>query len=106
MATLANALDQAIRYHQSGQLVQAEQLYRQILRDEPQQADAWHFLGLLTFQTGRGEIAVEYIGKAIALGANDARVHVNLGRIHDARGRLEEARASFEQALRLQPDST
>ncbi len=105
MSNVAEALDQAVRYHQTGQLAQAEQLYRQILRDEPQHADAWHFLGLLTFQMGQGEIAVEYIGKAIALGANHAGVHLNLGRIQEARGRLEEARASFEQALRLQPDS-
>ena len=105
MATVADVLDQAVRDHQAGQLVRAEQLYRQVLQVEPQHADAWHFLGLLMFQSGQGEIAVEYIGKAIALGANHARVHLNLGRIHEARGRLEEARASFEQALRLQPDS-
>jgi protein O-GlcNAc transferase len=104
MATVADVLDQAVHDHQAGNLVQAEQLYRQILRDEPNHADAWHFLGLLTFQMGQGEIAVEYIDKAITLGANHAGLHLNLGRIHEARGRHEEARASCEEALRLQPD--
>jgi predicted O-linked N-acetylglucosamine transferase (SPINDLY family) len=105
MSTVADLLDQALSHHRAGQLGQAEQLYRQILRDVPHHADAWHFLGLLTFQMGQAEIAVEYIGQAIALGANHAGVHLNLGRIHEARGRLEEACASFEHALRLQPDS-
>jgi protein O-GlcNAc transferase len=106
MAADADALDQAIHYHQAGHLARAEQLYRQILRDAPQHADAWHFLGLLLFQMGQGEMAVEHIGKAITLGANHAGVHLNLGRIHMAQGRIEEARACFEHALRLQPDSS
>jgi protein O-GlcNAc transferase len=104
MATIADALEQAVRYHQTGHLPQAEQLYRQILREAPHHADAWHFLGLLTYQTGQSESALEYIGKAIALGANHAAIHLNLGRIQEALGRLEEASASFEQARRLQPD--
>src|SRR5436309_1284232 len=103
MATVADVLGRAVRYHQAGQLPEAEQLYRQLLREDPRHAEAWHFLGLLTYQRGQGEIALEYLGKAIALGADHAAVHLNRGRILEARGRLDEASASFTEAVRLQP---
>ena len=34
MPTLVDLFDQALRHHQSGQLAQAENLYRQILQDQ------------------------------------------------------------------------
>ena len=57
----------AVQHHQSGRLQAAEQIYRQILAVEPNQADALHLLGVIAHQTGRHEVAVEYIGRAITL---------------------------------------
>ncbi|MBL8827173.1 MAG: hypothetical protein JNM18_09315, partial [Planctomycetaceae bacterium] len=42
----------AVRYHETGQLVQAENIYRQILEVDPTHADAWHLLGVVANQTG------------------------------------------------------
>jgi hypothetical protein len=46
MATISGALAIAIRHHQAGRLQAAEQIYRQILQAEPNQADAIHLLGI------------------------------------------------------------
>ena len=51
--TIQQAFDLAVRHHQAGHLQQAEQLYRQILAQQPGHADALHMLGLIAHQLGR-----------------------------------------------------
>ena len=79
MATISEALAIAIQHHQAGRLQAAEQIYRQILAVEPNQADALHLLGVIAYQVGKHEVAVEYIGRAIRLKGNVAVFHNNLG---------------------------
>ena len=58
MAAISEMLATALRYHQSGQLQAAEKIYRQILTDNPDHADALNLLGVIAYQTGRPEEAV------------------------------------------------
>ena len=74
MATISEALAIAIQHHQAGRLQAAEQIYRQILAVEPNQADAIHLLGVIACQAGKYEAAVEYIERAIRLKGNAARL--------------------------------
>src|SRR5438552_3781349 len=104
MATIAEALQQALRLHQAGRWSKAEKLYRQILQVAPQHADAWQLLGLLAHQTGQSQTAIEYIGRAIALRPCQPAMHLNLGAAYRACGRLPEAQACYREALRLQPN--
>ena len=90
MATISEALAIAIQHHQAGRLQAAEQIYRQILAVEPNHADAWHLLGVIASQLGKHEMAVEYIGRAIALNGNVAAVHYNLGNALMHQGKLEK----------------
>ncbi|RMF90868.1 MAG: tetratricopeptide repeat protein [Nitrospinota bacterium] len=54
-------LARAIRHHRAGHLHQAETLYRQVLDQDPHQADALHLLGVLASQAGRYEMAIALI---------------------------------------------
>jgi FkbM family methyltransferase len=103
MTTLAQALDQAIGYHQRGHLREAEQLCRQILQADPQQVDALHLLGVLAHQLGRNDLALDYLGQAVRLNPDLAEAHHNLGRVLAAQGRPAAAVACYQQALQLQP---
>ncbi len=40
-------LQQAIAHHQAGRLQQAEKIYQHIIEVEPENANAYHFLGVL-----------------------------------------------------------
>jgi hypothetical protein len=96
-------LGNALEHHRAGRLAEAEQIYLQILTLDAHQADSLHLLGMVAFQYGRHDAAVEMIRRAIAINQNGAAYHSNLGTVLQAQGRLEDAAASYERALALQP---
>ncbi len=65
--TLEQALHLAAARHQAGRFAEAEPIYRTVLSHEPENADALHLLGLLMYQTGRAESAVESIRHALRI---------------------------------------
>ncbi len=97
-------LNLAIRHHQAGNLLEAEKLYRQILRTEPGHLDVLHLLGVIDHQLGRHEMAIQHIRSALRERPNFADAHCNLGAALQANGQLEEAVACYREAVRLKPD--
>jgi protein O-GlcNAc transferase len=97
-------LDRAIDCHQEGQLTQAEALYLQILRNQPDHFDARHLLGVVRHQQGRSAEALELVGAALATRPKSVRALSNHGLILYALRRYEEALASFNKALAIEPD--
>ena len=103
--TIAQAIEVAVQHHQAGRLPEAEAMCRQILAVDPQHGEALHRLGVIAFQCGQGETAVNLIERAIA--ANPAEcVHYpnNLGLVLASLGRLDEAIASHRRAIAGKPD--
>jgi tetratricopeptide (TPR) repeat protein len=94
----------ALRFHQHGQLAEAEQLYRKILSIDPRHSDSLHLLGVLAHQVGRDEVAIELISGAIAVNNFQASYHSNLGTALQAAGKLDEAAVSYRNALALNPE--
>lgn len=92
-------LAQAIAAHRAGDLEAAERGYRALLAAQPAQADALHFLGVLSHQRGRSDAAVELIGRALALIPTHPDAHNNLGNVHKECGRLAAAEACYRRAL-------
>jgi predicted O-linked N-acetylglucosamine transferase (SPINDLY family) len=103
MATLSEALALAVEHHQAGRLEPAAQIYRQILAAEPDHADAWHLLGVVHYQRGEHEQAIEAIIRAIQR-RPAAAYFSNLGNVCCALQRIDEALAAYHRALELQPD--
>ena len=54
-------IDQALAHHQAGRLLQAEAIYRRILKAQPDDADALHLLGVVAHQRGEHEEAAAKI---------------------------------------------
>jgi predicted O-linked N-acetylglucosamine transferase (SPINDLY family) len=103
--SLPALLAQGRALHQAGRLPEAERLYREVLRQEPRQAGALHFLGVLAFQAGHAQAAAELIAQAVAADPRAADAHANLGLALHASGRPADALASLDRALALRPDS-
>ena len=102
--TIEQTLQLARQHHQAGQLPQAEALYRQILQQQPGHADALHLLGVIAYQTGRHDVAVDLIRRAVAINPNLPEAYSNLGVALQAQGQLDGAVAAFRQAVALNPN--
>lgn len=89
----------------AGELQPAETMVRQILEKQPENPFALHLLGLIAHKVGRGEMALELIGKAIERMPNQAQFHANRGEMCRQLKRLDEAIAHGEKAIRLDPNS-
>jgi predicted TPR repeat methyltransferase len=100
-AGAAQALQQAMRAHQAGELDSAEQHYRRALRMDAAHPDALHYLGVLRHQRGHSDEAVELVGHALRLTPRHADAHCNLGNIHKECGRHTEAEACYRRALAI-----
>ena len=93
----------AIQAHSEGRLEEAEEIYRRILQNDPKQPHALHLLGVIAYQGGQGESAVQLISQAIALQGNIPDFHNNIGEAYRALGRHEEAITHYRRALALEP---
>ena len=91
--------------HRAGNLVEAERLYRQICAADPRHVDSLHLLGVLAGQMGRNDVAIDMIGRALAVAPDHAEAHSNLGNILAMEGRFDQAATHFERALAHRPDS-
>jgi len=99
--TPSDLLREGLRLHQAGRLREAEAQYRQLLALEPRNPDALHYMGLLAYQAGIFDVAVRLIGDSIAVNADNAAAHVNLGNAMGMLRRLPEAQAALEKGLVL-----
>jgi tetratricopeptide (TPR) repeat protein len=103
MPSPADALAIAVQHHQAGDLQAAERIYKGILDIDPDHADALHLLGVVAFQSGDLDRAMQCICRAIKLNGTVAKFHCNLGNVFQAQRKLDEAVQSFRRALELDP---
>ena len=93
------AYEQAIR----GQDQAAEESYRQILRIDPNEPDAWNGLAALRMKAGDLEDAARCLHSALAIRPELADALRNLTLVCFQRGELAEAERYGRDALRLEP---
>jgi predicted O-linked N-acetylglucosamine transferase (SPINDLY family) len=97
-------LNQAIAFHQTGKLADAERLYLQLMTAAPRESAAPHLLGVVRAQQGRNAEALELIGKALEIRPDAPEMLSNYGNVLKSQGRFAEALASYERALAVKPD--
>jgi tetratricopeptide (TPR) repeat protein len=75
--TLEQTLQAAITHHKSGDLVDAEKLYRSILTEQTNHPDANHNLGVLLKQDDKADIALPFFKTALESNPNQAQFWVS-----------------------------
>jgi tetratricopeptide (TPR) repeat protein len=103
----AALIQRASALHKTGDLDEAERLYRQILVAQPDHFDALHLCGVLMQQRGEPAEAFKLIGAALAANTSAKPAPAalyNRGNALAALDRLDEALASFDETLMLKPD--
>lgn len=104
--SIQNMFAEAIQYHQSGHLVEAEQTYRRILTIDPHHADTLHMLGLMAYNLGKLDVASELISMAIAVNNKSALYYSSLAAVKSSQGLSDEVVTSYQNIIRLKPDDT
>jgi tetratricopeptide (TPR) repeat protein len=103
--TIRDTMIEAVKLHQAGNLPQAEALYREVLRLDPNQGDALNLLGTIANQVGKPEAAIDFIRRAVAVQPSEPEFHGNLSAAYKAAGDLSAAIRHYREALRLNPNA-
>lgn len=96
-------LRSALEFHAAGNFARARELYLRVIDAEPENAGAWHHLGLIAHVHADHTTAAEHVQKAIALKPDYAQAHSNLAAIFRATGDFAAAAASAETAIAIDP---
>jgi tetratricopeptide (TPR) repeat protein len=100
-ASIGGKLQEAVKLHRQGDLLQARRIYREILLAEPRHFDALHLLGVAAAASGEFAEAADLIGKAIELDPKNHVAHCNRGAALLDSGQWQAAVVSFDRAIRL-----
>ncbi|MCP4023799.1 MAG: tetratricopeptide repeat protein [Desulfobacteraceae bacterium] len=94
---------QALTHLRSGDLSSAKSLYQIILEKDPDNVEANHLLGVVSYQVGENDTAVKLIRKAVSIQPECANAHMDLGIIFEKLGRPVEAVESYKKVLQINP---
>ncbi len=103
MPTVPELLALALQHHQAGRLQQAEQIYRQIITAEPQNAEVLNELGRVLRKQQRPGEAIEAYRAAVATKPDFADAHINLGNVLSVQNEPEKAIEHYERAIEFNP---
>src|SRR5579859_1368639 len=98
-------LARALAAHQSGNIGQAELLYKLVLQADKSQFDALHMLAILEGQRGNFAVALRHIRQALRVRPKSVDALLNLGRIQSELGDDAAAMATYGQVLALDQKS-
>ncbi len=102
---MSQVFQNAIQLHRQGRLDQAELIYRQILDETPDHADAIHLLGVIAHQRGQFGRAVTLMKKAIELVPDAGTYYCNLAEACRMNGDVSGALEAARKAVALVPHS-
>lgn len=102
--TTAQLIQQGLFHHRQGQIQLAMERYIEVLKTNPDHAEALYYVGVVACQEGQFKQGAELARKAIANGLNTAKVHNLLGQALDRLNEHNEALACFERAIAVDPN--
>ena len=100
----AKLLQEGLAMHRAGMRREAMDCYIQVLRENPENADALYYVAVMTIQEGQTEDGVKLVRRALSFDPKQARLHNLLGQGLHRLGRQQEALDAFGRAVELNPD--
>ena len=104
IGSLGDILSKALSAYESGDLVQTEEILRQVLDAMPDVATAWHLRGLAVQRSGALDLAANYLGEAQKRAPENPDYNRDLGAVLVALDRIPNARAMLDRAAALNAD--
>ena len=102
--TIKETFDSAVQNHQKNFFKIAENLYKEILKINPNHFGSIFYLGTLLVQTQRFELAKSLLYKATQINPNYAAAHNNLGATLKELGEYQNAINCCQKAIKINPN--
>ena len=94
----------ALQLRAAGRLLEAEEMCRQLLAQNPRHADGLHLLALIRAQAGDVREAANLLERAVEANSNNAAVWLHLGDFRHMTGQRDQAAEAFRRAISIQSD--
>jgi tetratricopeptide (TPR) repeat protein len=98
-ARFARALEHKI----NGEYDEAESLFKSVIAEQPENADAYHELGLTYSYRVYMDESIECLNKAVSLRPNSTQFLISLGKTHAMYGDVDQARPIFLKVQEMDP---
>jgi predicted O-linked N-acetylglucosamine transferase (SPINDLY family) len=95
---------QAVFRHQSGNIVEALEIYRLLNDHYPNNPQVLFLIGTAETQNGNFLESLDFLGKSLKINPNIPETHNNLGSALKELERFSEALHSYDRAVQLNPD--
>jgi tetratricopeptide (TPR) repeat protein len=102
--TSEQLLQQGQFHHRQGQIELAMERYTEVLRTNPENAEALYWVALVACQSGQFKEGADLARRAISFGKKDARTFNLLGQALDRLGEPLEALKNFDAAIGADPN--
>ena len=102
METNNNKIETAYRYYQAGDLSNARESCKKILRIHPEDIDVVMLLADISYRLQDYGTAIAALKKAIGIMPASGELYCNLGLLFQVQEKPEEAIDCFREALRLE----
>jgi len=99
--TLKMELEKALQLQRNGRYNQAEQIFHRILKSHPNHSDSIHYLGIIAFQRGHLDLAIQQVKQSIELFPACITYYRNLAAIFEKKGDLDQAIEADKIAMAL-----
>lgn len=94
----------ALEHYQAGQIREAEKICKDIYCTDPEYSPALHLLGMVAYQRGRYDVAVNLMGAAIQIQSDVAFYHRDMGNVFLSQNKIDESILCYRNVLRLNPN--
>src|SRR5512144_2072922 len=98
-ATIAQLLEQGLFHHRQGDMRTAMDRYIEVLRIDPQNADALYYVAVVSCHEGQFQQGIDLARRALSFGGSPARAHNLIGQALHRQGKIKDALAAFDDAL-------
>jgi Tfp pilus assembly protein PilF len=101
---IRDPLEAGMAHHRAGNIAKAEVNYKRALAARPGDPNALHLLGLVAFDKGHPERALQLISKALARDPGNADYLHSAGHVLQTMERFDQAATRYHEALETDPD--
>jgi predicted TPR repeat methyltransferase len=104
VTSVSLTIHEAIAHHQRGEVAKAESIYVELLKRNPNDADALHYLGVLRMAQGRRTDAVELVKQSVEVAPGNPHAWNSLGNMLMKCDEPKAAVVAYGKATAIQPD--